>query len=289
MVPAYGTSSTKAYGSSFGKSTMSPRGLAGVANAISPNGSLKSNHSLISKGNSIDDDDSKEEADATTMLVDEFDQYKDQNLEKMRADIEGNLEGCDGMMNQAVAIALIDDDETTIASEYYWGSEEDISPLEIEASAVAFIMDWLKRNNKASGRDKREILQDPLNKMTASVRHGILGPEDASRTIHECAELLGLQLAVEIPQSTIIISGMRKKAQEEDVREAFAVFGDISAAAVAPSNRGYGILRFTSDSAVDRAMRKFRNGEILVEDVAVQLLLLKPGSNVSRTETNGSS
>ena len=55
--------------------------------------------------------DSGDEADTTQNLQDEFDQYKDQNLEKMRAEVEGNLSGFDGMMSQALTKALMDDDE----------------------------------------------------------------------------------------------------------------------------------------------------------------------------------
>merc|ERR1712025_1295671 len=106
----------------------------------------------------------------------------------MRADIEGNLEGCDGMMNQAVAKALIEEEEDApINTDVLWGGDENITDAEIEASALGNIMDWLKRNEKASPREKREIMQDTLNRMTCSVRYGVLGPNDAARTIHECA------------------------------------------------------------------------------------------------------
>jgi RNA recognition motif-containing protein len=135
-------------------------------------------------------------------------------------------------------------------------------------------------------------MQETLNKMTASVRHGVLGPNDASRTIHECAGLLGLQLAVDIMVTTIVISGMRKKATENDIRKAFSVFGDVAIAAVAPNERGFGILRFTNDDAVDRAMKAFRTEEVVVEDVAVQLRVIKPGShsnNESRENNNNDS
>jgi len=83
-------------------------------------------------------------------------------------------------------------------------------------------------------------MQETLNKMVSSVRHGFLGPEEASRSIHECAALLGLQLAAEIPVTTLIITGMRKTVTAEDMLEAFAEFGEISEAAVASNQRGFG-------------------------------------------------
>jgi histone H3/H4 len=83
-------------------------------------------------------------------------------------------------------------------------------------------------------------MQATLNRMVTSVRHGILGPDDASRSIHECAALLGLQLATEIPVVTLIITGMRKTVDAEDIVDAFSEFGEIADAAVSPNQRGFG-------------------------------------------------
>lgn len=83
-------------------------------------------------------------------------------------------------------------------------------------------------------------MQETLNKMVSSVRQGVLGPDDASRTIHECAALLGLQLATEIPVTTLIVTGMRKTVSAQDMIDAFCEFGQISEAAVAPNKRDFG-------------------------------------------------
>jgi len=40
-----------------------------------------------------------------------------------------------------------------------------------------------------------------------------------------------------------------------------------------------GILRFISNQSVDRAMSHFRTEEIVVQDVAVQVKVLRPGGN----------
>ena len=53
-------------------------------------------------------------------------------------------------------------------------------------------------------------MQETINKMVASVRHGVIQPDHASRSIHECAGMLGLQLAEDIPADTLIVTGMRK-------------------------------------------------------------------------------
>ena len=83
-------------------------------------------------------------------------------------------------------------------------------------------------------------MQIMLNKMVISVRQGFLAPDDASRTIHECAALLELQLATSLPVTTLVLSGMRKTATANDVIRAFRRFGAVEDAAVASNERGFG-------------------------------------------------
>lgn len=80
--------------------------------------------------------------------------------------------------------------------------------------------------------------------MVVRVRQGVLGPDDASRIIHECAALLGLQLATQIPDTTMIVNGMRKTVSAEDMKDTFGKFGQISEAAVAPDRRDFGKCTF---------------------------------------------
>jgi RNA recognition motif-containing protein len=83
-------------------------------------------------------------------------------------------------------------------------------------------------------------MQESLNKMVAIVRHGVISPEDASRAIHGCAAMLGLQLAEDIPETTLIVTGMRKSVSRKDVEDAFKKFGEIEGAAVSSNKRGFG-------------------------------------------------
>ena len=83
-------------------------------------------------------------------------------------------------------------------------------------------------------------MQGLLNKMVTSVRKGIVDPEDASRTIHECAFLLGLKLANQLPVTTIVLSGMHKATTATDVTRVLKKFGPIESAAVASNQRGFG-------------------------------------------------
>ncbi len=123
-------------------------------------------------------------------------------------------------------------------------------------------------------------MQEQLNKMTASVLHKVIGPDDATRTIHEIAVLLGLKLSSELSMTTTLVAGMRKKASVTDMRRTFGVFGDVTVAAIAPNERGFGIIRFKNNNAVNRLMGKYRTEDIVVEDVAVQLIVIKAGEAV---------
>ena len=243
----------------------------GPGGMLSPSESLVSNPSLLSPGISFDGESGDEE-DGTSGIADEFDQYKDPNLEQFRKNIEGNLTGFDGMISQALTKALIDDDIHYGESDLLWGSSEARTGAEIEASALGEVSDWLKRKDHATNDERyvqtnhefvchintyhiirsntliflqlfrRVFMQEMLNKMVASVRHGVLDPDDASRSIHECAALLDLPLATEIPVSTLVITGMRKTVEAKNLIEAFSEFGEVSEAAVSSKERGFGKL-----------------------------------------------
>jgi hypothetical protein len=248
---------------------------------ISPTDSLLSNKSLLSAGESWRGDESGDEVDGTNNLQDEFDQYKDQNLEQLRADVEGNLSGFEGIMSAAVTNALMGDEETNVEmQELLWGCNPNPDGTEIEASALFEVSDWLKRNESAEGERKRAFMQEILNKMVTSVRFGVIVAEDASRTIHESAAILGLQLAEELPVTTVIISGMRKTTTAEDMIKALHEFGDIDVAAVASGRRGFGIVRFRRRKSVDRALRRYKSGEIVILDVSIQMKVLTPSGAV---------
>lgn len=248
---------------------------------LSPTESILSNQSLLSEGESGLGDDSGDELDGTNNLQDEFDQYKDQNLEQLRADVEGNLSGFEGIMSAAVTNALMEDEDTNVETqELLWGCKPNADGTVIEASALFEVSDWLTRNESAEGERKRAFMQEILNKMVTSVRHGVIVAEDASRTIHESAAILGLQLAEELPTTTVIISGMRKTTTADDMIKALQEFGDIDVAAVASGRRGFGILRFRRRKSVDRALRRYKSGEIVILDVSIQMKVLMPSGAV---------
>ena len=118
-------------------------------------------------------------------------------------------------------------------------------------------------------------MQETLNRMVSSVRHGVVPPNVASRTIHECAATLGLELAESIPETTIIVTGMRMGVRRRDVVAAFKEFGEIDDAAVSPNARGFGLVRFISPKSVLRALEKYRRAYLFVQDASVEIRVLK--------------
>lgn len=259
---------------------------AGVA-VVSPSESLVSMKSMLSAGDPSGGagDDSADEADDTNFLQDEFDEYKDQNLEQLRSEVEGNLSGFEGLMSAAVTKSLMDEEEDMDPRELLWGCQGNPAGADVEASALYEVSSWLQRNQNASVEKKRRFVQQILNKMVASVRYGVIRADDASRTIHESALVLGLPLANDLPSQTVIVSGMRKTVTSKQLNESLSEFGQIEVAAVASCNRGFGIVRFRHPKSLDRAMRRYRHGEVVVQDVGVQMKVLSPSSNDEQVES----
>lgn len=84
------------------------------------------------------------------------------------------------------------------------------------------------------------FMQEMLDKMVLSVRRGIVDAECGSRAMHECAAILGLKLASEIPEDTLIVADIPKGVKQEELLSIFAEFGEIEGAAVAANGRGFG-------------------------------------------------
>ena len=118
-------------------------------------GGYGSGDSFLSSGsddNGRGDSDSDIDYGEDGTLVDEFDKYKDNNLEKMRDEMEGMNENFDGMMSLALTKALMDDmeDEDGV-------SDMDLNPpsaTEIEATVLCDINDWLKKKTSTSAEER---------------------------------------------------------------------------------------------------------------------------------------
>lgn len=238
--------------------------------------SIFSNPSMVSGGGSFSSNpDDHQEGVSLEILQDEFDVYKNQDLEYMRSGVEDAVYGTEGMMSLAMTRALMEDEDVDINPT--WGGAED--PESIEANGLCETNDWLRRNKHSTLEERNLFFQEILNRMVTTVRRGMISPTDGTRAIHCCAAMLGLQLEKDLPNNVLLVHGMRKTQNPSLGRsylvDAFTPFGAIEGASIAPSNRGFGFVRFVSPKSVQRALERFRISEIEVQDVSVMIKPLK--------------
>jgi len=248
--------------------------------------SIFSNPSLVSGGESFDTDptaggNNNDDSLVLDPLQDEFDSYKNQDLEFMRNGVEESVYGAEGMMSLAMTRALMEDEDRSEISPS-WGGAED--PESIEANGLCETNDWLRKHDHSTIDERNLFFQEILNKMVTTVRRGMISPSDSTRAMHCCAAMLGLQLERDLPNNVLLVHGMRKTNDLSLGRsylvEAFKPFGDIEGAAIAPNNRGFGFVRFVSPRSVQRALERFRISEIEVQDVSVMIKSLKSDAQV---------
>lgn len=91
---------------------------------------------------------------------------------------------------------------------------------------------------------RNEYFQDILNRLVTTVIIGMMPPLQGASLVYNVATILGLDLLQELPQKTLIVTGMRKTNDlirgHDFLVTAFTPFGEIEEAAIAPSNRGFG-------------------------------------------------
>jgi len=245
----------------------------------SPSESLRSNKSYLSVGDSRVGEESGDENDLTKNLKDEFDQYRNEHIETLRSGITAALPNYEGVMSAILTKTLMGEEvEPVSVKSVLWDCPEHPTPRgeDIEASALCEVNDWLKRHETDNGRETREYMQAFLDRMVTTVSHGALNAEDATRCVHEAAVLLGLSLANELPMTTVIIAGMRKTVSTSQMMSVMSKFGAIDAAAVASNQRGFGIVRYRNKTSVDKALKDYRSTEIVIQDVAIQMKVLRP-------------
>lgn len=242
-----------------------------------------SNPSMVSEGegslSSTDDQDYQSRNDPggvrVDALQDEFDQYKNEDLEHMRNGVERSVYGAEGMMSLAMTRALMDEEDADVHPS--WGEAED--PESIEANALCETNDWLRKNEFTSLEERNVFFQELLNRMVITVRRGMTSPTTGTLAIHCCAAMLGLQLEKDLPNNVLLVHGMRKindlTLGRKYLVDAFMLFGEIEGAAIAPCNRGFGFVRFVSPKSVQRALERFKISEIEVQDVSVMIKPLK--------------
>ncbi|KAL3792016.1 hypothetical protein ACHAW5_009291 [Stephanodiscus triporus] len=230
------------------------------------------------EGNHVDNeyDYYENSPDLLDGLTDEFDNYKNQDLEKLRNAVERSIDGVDGMMSLAMAHAYTSDPSKDKLLEWFGGEQDD---GRIEASCLCDTYDWLKINEMSSLDSVNEYFREILNRIVITVMLRIIPPLQGANIVHSCATILGLDLLKKPPEKTLVITGMRKTNTLEQgynfIVKAFKPFGDIEDAAIAPQNHGFGIIRFTRPESVELALEEYKQSEIEIQDVSVSVKTLK--------------
>lgn len=106
---------------------------------------IVSNPSMVSEGGSLGSNPNDiQEGVPVETLQDEFDNYKNQDLEFMRNGVEESVYGAEGMMSLAMTRALMEEEEVNVD----WGGAQDCPSM--EANIFCEANDWLRKNEKAS-------------------------------------------------------------------------------------------------------------------------------------------
>ena len=115
--------------------------------------SILSNPSLLSNGQGDDDVDDQDDDDDDEdfpsrpgfSTIDDFDQFKDHNVEKMRSSLQSRVQGMDGMMSQALTRSIL-----VPVSDFMDYNDG----VEMEVNIIWEVNDWVKRNDHASFDEK---------------------------------------------------------------------------------------------------------------------------------------
>jgi hypothetical protein len=106
---------------------------------------IVSNPSMVSEGDSLGSNPNDiQEGVPVETLQDEFDNYKNQDLEFMRHGVEESVYGSEGMMSLAMTRALMEEEDDTVD----WGGAQDCASM--EANIFCDVNDWLRKNENAS-------------------------------------------------------------------------------------------------------------------------------------------
>lgn len=226
--------------------------------------------------------DSSASSSSNWSSFDALDEFKDQGVAVLRDGVEEVVEDISRMMSVAVlkgltGVAQVDQELCGRTGDH---------PARIEAGYYCGVNAWIRTNTSSfvnMSVYKNNFVQKLLNSMVVTVKLGLLPANDGVRITHGCASMLGLRLARELPDTTLIVSSMRKNVDSEEARkhfmDVFSRFGNIVGAARAPVNKGFGFVRFEDPRSTQRALRKFRSSEIVVNETSVWISsLLQPYS-----------
>jgi len=199
--------------------------------------------------------------------------YKVAHLETLRNDVTSLIPCAESIMSQAI-IAAFSEERLFSLPQMASSTKDEASDdaIRFETYVMWRTCKWLELNGRIRHtthfhREKIAFIQSEVNNIVMNVRYKLLSPSAASRIIHSLAAMLSLDLAVPLPQDTIILTRMRKSVTCNHLRNYLKECGDIKAVGVQRGQHGFGICRFRTASAVRRAVESSRKNKLMIQDV----------------------
>jgi len=241
----------------------------------------------------LEEDDYNELINYGNELCDQPFEYMS-TLETLRNDLTSSIPATINMMSHAIIIAFSDEydlynscnslGQITVGETEFSHSETSVDAMILEADALWEAYEFMKWNREVRSDDAHDqilsFMQQQVNKMVINVRKGLVPPVDASQVIHSVAAVLELELANPLPRNTVVLLGLRKNVTRSDVLVKMLKYGQVESAAVASGQHGFGVCRFRSTSAVERATDASFRREVVVQDVYPQVLELQKSSTI---------
>uniref|UniRef100_A0A7S2H5L6 RRM domain-containing protein n=1 Tax=Helicotheca tamesis TaxID=374047 RepID=A0A7S2H5L6_9STRA len=154
----------------------------------------------------------------------------------------------------------------------------------IEANALCDAYDFMRRNAHPSAAvpdnetERITIVHDQLVQMVNNVRRGAISPTAAARTIHSIQMITGLAEFPAIWEVTVVFFGLKDTTTSSELRKTMEQFGEIEAAAVADSGRGFGFCSFRSSSSAWYSIQGCRNREALLNGEPLNAMRIQNGN-----------
>lgn len=203
-------------------------------------------------------------------------------LESLRKRATLIIPAIEDIVSRAVINAFSDDRDSHSSSSC--GSFESMKPssIHVEANVVSQALSWMELNVEYAPRPdvedrKRLFLQKQVDSIFIHVRQDNLTEDAAVRVLSYLATLIGLEVKVPIRKDTILLQGVNKYVEEEDVLCSLRTFGEVIDAAVSKA-RGFGICRFRHEDSASRVMAASATGTFTIngETPAVSYVVQQP-------------
>ncbi len=215
------------------------------------------------------------------ILEDELTHYVFTNtLESLRKRSTQIIPAIEDIVSRAVINAFSEDlDSQSISSSF---SFENMTPssIHIEANVISQALSWLELNVDYAPRPdvedrKRLFLQKQVDSIFIHTRQQNLTEDAAVRVLSYLATLIGLEVKVPIRRDTILLRGVNKHVEEEDVICSLRTFGEVVDACVSKV-RGLGICRFRHEDSAARVMAASATGTFTINGETPAVAYVKP-------------